>query len=654
MPSASLSPDHPTAACPWHAAVAQAQPAVSGTGSVPGTSHAGPASIQDGAPRALQPTDMLHLPLHKRMVTQYVDGDDGRPELRLFYADKEISFDEPELFTFGETLARQSRFMAGDSLAWGQPGDWPRLQGLLQQLIDEGVLRHADDGDLDERLMGDAGARPSPLAPARTDRPRTWHELPGLMAELTGRPLDIGWLELVVPIFRVAHMSLDAEGRQVGESNAFPAVLRVDVETRWRTCIYSGSRHQDDKPMNVSALKSMRAHWGPAMALLLKLREAYLQRCPEARAGWTVGHLERLSTAVLALPAYQLMRADNPAARRVPNGALHPVLSSMFRVTDGLRMTMHHMLFIPFGEPTRKPDTPMTGPEVHAYAERAFSLHSEHGVCAGPAVMIDEFLSVLVGGQMPRDGLPDTLEPELQAAVADIEPAIDYALLGLKTYAAVFSLWPMTMRVYEQLQTITEAWADHEPTPEVQALQRWLAPIIDRLRTSTHLATEAWRADRDFVYNDMYVQSERALSPAHRSTQPMPSLAEQLAVPPLAGDTPAAQQLAAALHRRFGPGVGEAQRRFRQQWQHTLLQYFAQAQAVVRVACGVQARTNALLGRDAPAQRFQVADIDSYVQLVGMTEGRVPFLLVELATQLGLQVDIDPEAVAIQTIAVPA
>ena len=39
-------------------------------------------------------------------------------------------------------------------------------------------------------------------------------------------------------------------------------------------------------------------------------------------------------------------------AHRVENGHLHPVLSSMFRVTDGVRMAMHQMLFSPIYEPT--------------------------------------------------------------------------------------------------------------------------------------------------------------------------------------------------------------------------------------------------------------------------------------------------------------
>lgn len=628
--SASFETTQPSAAvCPFHPAPA-------------------PALADNGAANAgemlLLPTDELRLPLHQRMVTQYAVNADGARELRLFYEDKEISFDEPELWTFGETLARQSRFVAGEALAWGNPGPWPRVQALLQQLIDEGVLRFADEAAADERVLGEAGVQPSPLAPAPSDRARTWHELPGLMVELAGRPLDIAYLELVVPIFRVAHMSLDAEQRQVGESNAFPAVLRVDVPTRWRTCIYAGSRFQDPKPMNVTALKSMRAHWAPAMALLLKVRQAYLARCPQlvedGHVAWTVGHLERLSTAVLALPAYQLMRAD----RRVENGRLSPVLSSMFRVTDGLRMTMHHMLFIPFGEPTRKPDTPMTSAEVHAYAERAFSLHSEHGVCAGPKAMIDEFLSVLIDGRTPRDGLPETLDPELHEAIADIEPAMDYAMHGLQAYAAVFSLWPMMMRGYEQLHGIVQAWAADEPTPPVLAAQQWLKPIIQRLRTSTHLATEGWRADREFVYRDMYAQSGRALRGGHTG----PALADLLAPRTVHAEEVPVHALRAAIDARFGQGSNDVQREHRVMWLSCLMQVFVQAQAVVRTACAVQQQTNRLLGRNEPAQRFTVADIDLYVQLVGMTEGRVPFLLHELEKEFGLDVHIDSENLSLR------
>ena len=606
-----------------------------------------PAAMAWSAQSGLAPDDWLELPLHQRAFVQYGENDDGERELRVFYGDKEISFDEPELFTFGETLVRQPRFRAGDALDWGRPGDWSRVRGLLEQLIEAGVLHLGDEAVAGARMSGEAGARPSPLPPAPNDRPRSWHECPGLMQELTGRPLDIAHLELVVPIFRVAHMTRDTELRQVGESNAFPPPMRLEVPTRWRTCIYGGSRHLDDKPMNVSALKAMRAHWAPAMALLLKVREAYLARCPAARAGWTVGHLERLSTAVLALPAYQLMRRE----RRVADGELHPVLSTAFRVTDGLRMTMHHMLFSPFGEPTRHPDTPMSAAEVHEYAERSFSLHSEHGVCAGPKAMIEEFLAVIIDGEAPRDGLPEAFDPGLRAAFDDIEPALDYALLGLQAYAAVFSLWPVSMRTYERLHAIAVEWAAAQPSGAAPALVQWLDPLVERLRGTTHLATEAWRADREVVYGDMYAQTGLALD----GRWPARTLAESLAEWEAPGDAKAERALRAALRRRVGGEVGsDAAVRCRTAWIACLMQYFRQARAVVRTAVAVQARTNRLLGREAPTQPFRAGDIDLYVQLVGQTEGRVPFLLDELDRIFAMHIDIDADGIAIHDTTVPA
>ena len=57
----------------------------------------------------------------------------GATELHLYYEGKEVSFDEPDLFPFGETLARQGRFTAGDATRWGDGYEWPRIQGLLQR-----------------------------------------------------------------------------------------------------------------------------------------------------------------------------------------------------------------------------------------------------------------------------------------------------------------------------------------------------------------------------------------------------------------------------------------------------------------------------------------------------------------------------------------
>ena len=589
----------------------------------------------------LDAADELVLPMHKRMVTQYATT--GTRELRLFYGDKEISFDEPDLFVFGETLGKQSRFVAGAATSWGEGYAWSRVKGLLEQLIKEGILHYANE--LDDEASGPRidGARPSPLPPAMAVVPRTWFESEDITAQLTTRALEPGYLELVVPVFRVAHMALDADGRQVGEANVFPPALRLDIPTRWRSCIYDGTRHQVDRPMNVTALKGMRTHWGQMMAAVLTIREAYLKRFPAARQGWTVGHLERLSVTVLALPTYLLMRRDN----RIENGDLHPALSSLFRVTDGVRMTMHQMLFVPIGEPALAPDTPMTSAEIYAYAERNYSFHSEHGVCAGPRAMIEEFFSVLVEGMTPKIGLPAALDPQVRDALADLDPVIDYALLGLQAYASVFSIWPVMARTYETLGSIVDAWAPPVPTPEavseaVSTFRERLHDSLTRIATSGYLATEERRIDRERVYADMYAQCAFGLTGA-APDKPLP---ERIAPQPTKNDETALLLLRAALVRKFGAAIISPIAGL-DDMHICLMEFLRRTQAILRVACETQRRINTLLGRTPPQRSFNAADIDIHIRLRGDADTRPPFLLDDLEELLGIRITLDENQMVI-------
>ena len=190
-------------------------------------------AIHDERP-ALAAEDELVFPYHKRVVAQYATDASGSRELHLYYGKKEISFDEPELFAFGEALARSERFFARDAIAWGTGYEWPRIQVLLEQLLDEGILHRVDDHPSDA-VAAHHGPRPSPLPPAESAVPRTWFECEAITRELTGHPLELGYLEAVVPIYRVAHIALDAEGRQVGEANVFPKPLRLNIPTEWRS-----------------------------------------------------------------------------------------------------------------------------------------------------------------------------------------------------------------------------------------------------------------------------------------------------------------------------------------------------------------------------------------------------------------------------------
>ncbi len=195
----------------------------------------------------------------------------------------------------------------------------------------------------------------------------------------------------------------------------------------------------------------------------------------------------------------------------VGNGTLHPVLSNVFRVTDGLRMTLHQMLFVPIGEPAWAADAPVTAAELHAYAERNYSFHSETGVCAGPRMMVEEFLSVLIDGATPRNGFTPDLDPEVEDALDQLAPAMDYGLLGLQSYAVIFSLWPAMTRIYEALGDVADRWAERGGA-KAQAIRNRLANHVMQIRRGSYLGDEIKRRQREAVYDDMYVECGRGLT----------------------------------------------------------------------------------------------------------------------------------------------
>jgi hypothetical protein len=388
--------------------------------------------------------------------------------------------------------------------------------------------------------------------------------------------------------------------------------------------------------MNVTAFKSMGKHWTQTMMVLLRIRNAYLRRFPQARAGWTVGDLQRLSSLVLTVPAYLLMRTEH----RVENGHLHPVFSSMYRVTDGVRMIMHHMLFTPTYGPTLPPDAPMTSAEIYAYAERNYVFHSGHGVCAGPRAMIEKFLNVLMDGQPVEGTELVALDAPVHVALEDLNPAFDYGLYGLQAHAVMFSLWPVMSRTYEQLWTLVEAWSGDESETFIAFRER-LQSNVRSLRTKTLLATEEWRVSRERVYADMYAQCASGLgTPSSGAT-----LAERIAPVWAAHHADAADQLRAVLRRRFCSTVATDSPKL-ESLVAGLMDYFRQEQAIVRAACEIQQHINRLLGRTPPTRPFNASDIDIYNRMDGDVEG-LPYLVDELEKMLGLRIVVTQDAIEI-------
>jgi hypothetical protein len=381
------------------------------------------------------------------------------------------------------------------------------------------------------------------------------------------------------------------------------------------------------------------------MIALTRIREAYLERFPQAREQWTVGDVQRLSSVVLSLPAYLLMRSPS-----TPNGELHPVFSSLYRVTDGARMTMHRMLFTSNGEPARPADSPITAAEAYAYAERNTAFLSDHGVCAGPRAMIEEFLRVLIDGEAVKDAESVALDEPVRAALDDLARVFEYGLHGLRAYAVAFSLWPRMCSTYEQLLESLET-AARLPAP-LRALRDRLRPAVHFIRAATRLATPAKRAMHEAAYADMYAQCTRGLGGPGAGD----SLGQRLASGAQRAEADFGPRLRDALRECCGPLDSEG---FDvDSFFDVLNEYFAHERAVVCAAADIQSRINEVLGRAAPRHPLSAADLALHYRLVASEYqpeqlreigGRLPYLPHDLEAQLGLRVMVTPDTIEIST-----
>ena len=190
----------------------------------------------------LQPSEVLCIPRRKRLTHGRFKNEDGQEILHLFYGEVELIFDEPDIAPVGEQLMAVERFRAEEAMTWsnGAPHEWEKIRDLLQALIDQNVLKR-----LSETPAVGKEAFPQKLGLAPEGRePRTFsaHDdrCPAITEEAYGRAFDLSNIEVLVPIYRVAHPAMDTDGRQVGENNVMPRTLFLDLPTQRKVCSFPG------------------------------------------------------------------------------------------------------------------------------------------------------------------------------------------------------------------------------------------------------------------------------------------------------------------------------------------------------------------------------------------------------------------------------
>lgn len=582
----------------------------------------------------VDPHETLYLPLRRRFMSEYATTPEGTPELRLYFGFKEISFDEPELFSFGETLIQQEQFMAGTATTWstGEPYPWERVKELLEALLAEDILSREPPV---KPAAESAQHRDWMEAEARRDAPTEplwWNpDCPQVMERLVGRPLELGYLEAVLSVHRVAHPALDAEGRHVGESNVFPDALRMRIPTEWRVCQYPGSRYRNDAMMNLTALKAMSKYWKPVLQGVRAVRSEFVRRyalLPDGR--WRMGDLHAAACSVLALPTLLLMRANAP----ISNGELPPVLSSMFRVTDGVRMVTAYMLFLP--ELPMTYGTPISAAELYRTVERDNHFISNRGVCAGPQPMVEELLATLL------DGKPVAGMSESTAWDGDIPAAVDYALRGLQLYCLQFNLWSYMCLAYERIRT---ALSGVEEEPE--GLWSRLRARIERdweiiQPTRLHQVTQRDWAEARYI--EMFEQAQRGLSGFREDG--LRHLQDVFTLPGNEVDDDLRQRLRGLLRSRMGSRLA-MRRDLLEAVTDALAEYLVIERSALGALEDVQREVNALLQRPHPLRRFSNADLSLHHRLRVGTIGVLPYLLDVFRDELGIAIGNTGEATSV-------
>jgi hypothetical protein len=248
--------------------------------------------------------------------------------------------------------------------------------------------------------------------------------------------------------------------------------------------------------------------------------------------------------------------------------------------------------------------------------------------------MVQEFINVLVDASGTDRFGSIAFDPEVEAALGDVDIAMDYALRGLQAYAVTFSLWPLMTRAYEQLAEVTEAAVD-DGAAGFGPLQERMKAHLGNLKQTPYLATEAWRADREKVYADMYARCGAGVS----SRQAVGRLQDLIAPCGSAELSALEARLRDVLKRRLACSARHD--RHVEALAHLVWTFVAQTQSILREASATQAHINSLLGRQPPVRPFTAADMDIHNLLQGSESRRLPFLLDELAAALGIHFEID-------------
>ena len=385
-----------------------------------------------------------------------------------------------------------------------------------------------------------------------------------------------------------------------------------------------GDPPDDRAPGGVVALDVMRSDWPEVADVIGRVRGAYLARFPRARAGCTLGDLERLLTVVVAVPGYQLARqhADRPP------GPLHPVLDSLVRHGEILRRATRQLRLRP--ESGTLADARVRAADILSFMERQ----------QGTEVAMVRLLlhAALDGANVAPLSAPHAVP--VQRALDDLDAAFDYALLGLQASAVAGALGPLLARIHAPVASLLHGSRQDARQPALDRLQAW-AHDVDTLLQDHGLDSTAGRAILETMHAETYAQCATGLGDPVRQ-----SLWARLAVEPAELHEAAADKLRMVLRRRCGR-AGSAGAAAVEWLLGCLMHTFARLQQILALGEEIQRRMAALGGSPQPPPARSTVDLQHVIFKEDGVARRLPALLAELEQVLGFRATMTAGAIEI-------
>jgi hypothetical protein len=437
--------------------------------------------------------------------------------LHVRYGGRAVIFEGLRACAFGQRLLRQEEFVAEQACAWSdeEPIPWEEVRELLELLLGEDIVERVGA----ERPESDSPMRKLPPdAPPPPLRWQTLEEGCRFVGEAHGLTLPPGQIEAAFGASGLSNLARDESGRQIGENTVAlrdPALAEL-VPTEWRRCPFPGSRHEDPRPMNVTALRHMTADFERTLGAMEALRRRFLVR--QGIDTPSLGELYLLARVAAALPAWLLCR---PGAA-VPNGAIPSWVASLQKLVGGINMPIMSLL-LDLGEPFEARTTPE---RLLSVTEELGLFLTSSGVCSGTPKMVERSLRAFVEGSERSE------EVLLAETLGDVDAAIDYGL-----HASLIDLcrWAcrLRMRLATEAALATGAGAGRED--------------VERLRERCARAAEDCDPQRELRFIE---EQRRAIGTMSRTD---PRTPDEIAPAPEPGRAPA---LSRNLRRGVGPEAG--------------------------------------------------------------------------------------------------